>query len=166
MPEEIVSPVQVTEQPKEAPAQVVEEEFDAKRAMALIEKLRTEVKELKPKAKQAEELAAAQKQKEEAEMTELQKAAKRLAEVEAELKETRRTAQVATIAAKHNLPEVLASRLKGETPEELEADAEAIAKLLTQPEKPKNPAPGPVNPGSNGQTGGETDEQRRKRLFG
>ena len=156
---------QVAAQPNETPAQVEGEEFDAKRAMALIEKLRSEVKELKPKAKQAEELAAAVKAKEEAEMTELQKANKRLAELDAELTRERRNALVASIAAKHGLPERLATRLQGETPEELDADAVELAKLITPSETPKPKTPGPVNPGANG-TPGETWAQQKARITG
>jgi hypothetical protein len=155
--------VQATATPNETPAQVEGEKFDPERAMALIAKLRDQVKELTPKAKQAEALAAAQKQKEEAEMTELQKLNKRLAETESELVATRRASLAANIAAKVGLPAVFADRLKGETPEDMEADAKAILEALPKQSKPQ---PGPVaNPGMNGQVG-ETAAQRQARLFG
>jgi hypothetical protein len=147
------------------PAQADGEAFDAARAMALIEKLRTQVKELTPKAKQAEQLAAAVKAKEEAEMTEIQKLSKRLTEAESELKATRHAAQASDIAAKVGLPAALADRLKGETPEEMEADAKAILDALPKTET-KKPQPGPViNPGANGQPG-ETAAQMRQRITG
>ncbi len=144
-------------------AQVAEETFDAKRAMALIEKLRAEVKELRPKAKQAEELSAAQKAKAEAEMTEVQKLSARLAETETALKSERRTAQMSEIASRLGLPPALAKRLQGETPEEIEADAKALLETLPKPAKP---GPGIIpNPGSNATTG-PTDDQLRGILRG
>lgn len=143
------------------------EQFDAKRAMELIAKLRGEIKELKPRAKQAEELAAAQKARDEAEMTESQKLSKRLAETEAALRTERRNATAAGVAARVGLPGALAGRLQGETPEEMEADArailEALPKAAAPTEKPKTP--GPINPGANGQTG-ESPAERKTRLYG
>lgn len=38
---------------------------------------------------------------------------------------------VSTVARKFDLPETLAGRLRGETPEELEADAKALQALVT-----------------------------------
>lgn len=148
----------------EAPPQAEGEKFDAERAMALIEKLRNEVKELKPKAKKAEEFEAERAKREEAEMTELQKVAKRAAELEARLKAAERASTAQTIAAKVGLPAAFADRLKGETPDEMEADAKAILEALPKPTQ-KPATPGPVNPGANGKTG-ETKEQRDERLFG
>lgn len=169
MPDETQQAAQVAETTNEAQAQAAQgEAFDLPRAMTLIEKLRGEIKELKPKAKQAEELAQAQKQREEAEMTEVQKLSKRLAETETALKAERRAAQAAGIAAKFGLPAPLAERLKGETPEEMEADAKALLEALPKPQaqepaKPKTP--GPVNPGSNGKAE-ESAADRNARLNG
>lgn len=136
--------------PNETAPQAEAEKFDAERAMALIEKLRNEVKELKPKAKQAEELAALKAKQEEAEMTELQKVTKRAQELEAQLKAAQRATTANSIAAKVGLPAVFADRLKGETPEEMEADAKAILEALPKPAQ-KPTQPGPTNPGAQGE---------------
>lgn len=56
---------------------------------------------------------------------------------------------VRDVAAKHNLPPALAKRLTGSTPEELEADAKELAKLVAPaPTTPSSPAGG-LNPGDN-----------------
>ena len=47
---------------------------------------------------------------------------------EKELATERRTALVGRVAAKHKLPEAFSERLRGETEEELEADAKELAK--------------------------------------
>jgi hypothetical protein len=67
------------------------------------------------------------------------------------------------IAAKHGLPDMLADRLKGDTIEDLEADAVALMKTIPQP-KPAA-AHNPTNPGAQG-AAKETDAERRRRLFG
>ncbi len=139
-----------------------EEPFDAERAKALIDKLRGEIKDLKPKAKMAEELSEAEKKRKEAEMTELDRLTKQLEEAQAELKRSKLEVLKQAAAAKHSLPAELATRLQGETAEELDEDAAKLAKLI-----PKTPAPrvGPTNPG--GQSGEtETYEAKRKRLLG
>jgi hypothetical protein len=62
------------------------------------------------------------------------------------------------------LPAALATRLQGATPEELEADAKALAETLPKPQ-PKTPPTVPAtNPGQ--ANTGETDAQRRARLYG
>ena len=112
--------------------------------------------------KTAETVEAERKAKAEAEMTELQKAQARAAELEAELTKTKRASMQSEIAAKVGLPAKLASRLQGNTPEEMEADAKDI--LETLPKQPK-PTPGIAasNPGANGQAN-ETDAQKLARL--
>lgn len=57
--------------------------------------------------------------------------AQRVAELEAELQTARLSGLRATVAAKHNLPAELASRLTGSTEAELDADAQALAALVT-----------------------------------
>jgi hypothetical protein len=66
-------------------------------------------------------------------------------------------------AIKPGLPAVFTERLKGETPEELEKDAQAIIEALPKVKPGSNV--NPTNPNARGGSG-ETDEQRRKRLFG
>jgi len=138
-----------------------EEPFDAERAKALIDKLRGEIKDLKPKAKLAEELSETEKKRKEAEMTELERLSKQLKDAEAELSKTRLSVLQRDAAAKHNLPAELATRLKGETPEELEADAKALADLL--PKHKAQPTISPTNPGGNASPN-ETVDQMKARL--
>lgn len=59
------------------------------------------------------------------------------------------------VAVRHNLPEALAARLQGSTPEELEADAKALAALVTPQAPAAPPAPAPSNL-SEGPAGGRT----------
>lgn len=157
-PGEIPEP---NEQPAEKPTGMVE--IDA----AELEKIRKALKEANAEAakhrKAAEAAEAERKAKAEAEMTELQKVAKRAEELEAALKGERKARLQQEAAAKVGLPAKLASRLQGETPEELEEDAKAILESLPKPAKPQ---PGPVaNPGGNGQQG-ETLEQQLARIHG
>jgi membrane protein involved in colicin uptake len=113
--------------------------------------------------KAAEAIEAERKAKEEAELSETEKLRKHAAELEAELKAARIATLQRDAAAKLNLPAELAPRLKGETLEELEADARELAKLL--PKQPQQPHVAPTNPGG-GAAGQETYEQKVKRLLG
>ena len=139
------------------------EPVDAARAMATIEKLRAEIKELKPKARQAEELSEAEKKRKEAEMTEVQKLQAELEKSKAELKATQLIEMRRAAAAKVELPVAFADRLRGETPEELEEDAKKLLEAL--PKAPKIPALGATNPGT-GASQGETYEQQWARIHG
>ena len=162
MSEEPTEKVEVEEPAQDAEKLTPQEEpFDAERAKALIDKLRGEIKDLKPKAKMAEELSEAEKKRKEAEMTELDRLTKQLEDAQAELKRSKLEILKQAAAAKHNLPAELASRLQGDTPEELDEDAEKLAKLI-----PKTPAPhvGPTNPGGTASGGAETLEAKRARL--
>jgi DNA repair exonuclease SbcCD ATPase subunit len=142
------------------------EPFDKERAMATIRNLREQEKELKKAQKRLAELEDAEAKRKGEQLTELEKAqaAAKAAEDRArklELKDLQRQA-----AEKFSLPASLATRLQGETLEDLEKDAENLVKTLPKETKtaPKLP---PNNPGGNGSGGtGETDEQRRKRLLG
>jgi multidrug efflux pump subunit AcrA (membrane-fusion protein) len=139
------------------------EPYDAARAMLTIEKLRAEIKELKPKARQAEELTQAEQKRKEAEMTELQKLQAELEKARSELKRTQLDELKRQAAIKAELPLVFADRLRGETPEELEADAKLILGAL--PKAPKTPAVNPTNPGP-GASQGETVAQALARIHG
>jgi len=112
--------------------------------------------------KAAEAVEEERKAKMEAELSETEKLRKHAAELEAELKQAQLTALKQAAAAKHSLPAELATRLQGETAEELEEDAKKLAALL-----PKQPPPrvGPTNPGGQSE-GTETYEAKRKRLLG
>ena len=112
--------------------------------------------------KQVEAHEQAEQARKDAELSEMDKLKKQLAETEAKARQLERTSLQRQAAEQAKLPAALADRLKGETLEELTADAEALAKTLPKPTAPAVP---PTNPGGNGNTG-ETDAQRRARLYG
>jgi hypothetical protein len=147
----------------QTPSAPTEEEFDKTRAMALIEKLRGENRELAKAQKRLTDLEAAEKKRSEAEMTELQKTQKELDELRTQLQGEKLARMRQEAATKANIPAEFVDRLKGETPEELETDAQKVAETLKKL-KPGATSVNPTNPAATG--GGETDEQRRKRLFG
>jgi len=124
--------------------------------------LREANKEAAARRKRLEELEAAEAKRKEAEMTESEKATKRAQELEAKLKAYELAELQRAAAEKAGLPAQLAKRLQGSTAEELEADAKALAETLPKPQKPTVPG---TNPGVNG-SNGESDAERRKRLFG
>lgn len=118
----------------------------------------------KEAAAAAKKLAAYEKAEEErrqAELTDLQKAQDKAAKLEAELKAKELSIIRRDVAAKVGLPSVLADRLKGESPEEIEADAQALLETLPKSEK-KAPSINPTNPG--GATQSETTAQKKQRL--
>ena len=151
----------VVETPEKTTAETVavsKAEFDKMQAA-----LKEANKEAASRRKRLEELEAQEAQRKEAAMTETEKATKRAAELEAKLKAYERTEAQRKVAEKVGLPAALATRLQGETPEELEADAKALLETLPKPTKP---APGinATNPG-NASTQ-ETREQKKARLAG
>lgn len=107
-----------------------------------------------------EELEAEEAKRKQAAMTESEKAKAELGVIQAELTKLRRAELLRQVAEKVGLPAILAIRIMGETPEELEADAQELLKNVKQPDQPKQP--GPTNPG--GAKTGETNAERRKRL--
>jgi chromosome segregation ATPase len=158
MPEEIVT---TGETP--TPTTETVETFDKDRAMALIAKLRGEVKDLTPKARKADELEQAEAKRKEADMTELQKLQAKLTEAESRLKLEGKARLQREAAEKVGIPASFAKRLTGETPDELEADAKEILDTLPKSDK-KAPHLSATNPG--GATTGETLEQRLARIHG
>jgi len=156
----------VTETPKVTtapPAEIVtvppeqEPEKDAEFWKGKAKALDTENKR---NAKRLAELEAAEQARADAAKSELQKAQERADKAEAEMKAAKLEVQRRDIAAKYKVPEALASRIKGETPEEMEADAKVLLESL--PVKVP-PALEPTRPGDVGHPG-ETDAERRKRL--
>jgi hypothetical protein len=122
------------------------------------------------KAKQEEAASAAKKKAEAdalAENAEWQKLAEqRQAELDAaqtKVKAAELLEQKRQAASKHGIPEALIPRLQGETPEEMEADAEIVAALLKDPKKvPPNLSP--TNPSGDSSITGESEADRRRRL--
>ncbi len=134
--------------------------FDPERAMALIEKLQAENKELRPKAKLADELTAEQQKKKDAEMSDLEKANKRALELEEQLKAITRREMQRAAAEKAKLPMEFAERLKGETQEELEADAMKLLAVIPKAPALKTDA---TNPGAATQVA-KTHAERKAEL--
>jgi hypothetical protein len=114
--------------------------------------------------KQAEAFEQAETKRKEAELSEMEKLQKRLAETEAEANRLRLEGLQRQAAEKAGLPASLAARLQGATLEELEADAAALAETLPKPQPTTPPTVPATNPGAAQQ--GETDAQRRARLYG
>lgn len=152
---------------------------DPARAYAEIQKVREEAKKSREalatigaeRKKQADAAEAEARKKLEDEKQFQQLAEKYKAEAEA-MKAEAEAAKLAAlrveVAAKVGIP-ALAARLVGKTDAELTADAEALKALLApaQDEKKQQRQPGSsTTPAGGARPQGETDEQRRARLFG
>lgn len=145
-------------------APVVEaEEFDKERALETIKKLRQFEKQSKALEKKLADYESKEREREEAKLSETDKLKRQLAEKDAALRSLERAAMQRKAAEAAGLPSAFAERLKGETPEELEADANALKEVLP---KAQPPNVGATNPGSNATGQGETYEQRRARIYG
>lgn len=159
----VVQDTTPTSQP--TPSDATEEHFDEARAMDLIKKLRDEVKALKGKAKKADDYEAAEQQRKDAELSEVDKLRKKLSETEAALTARTREALQRDVAARVGIPASLASRLAGDTAEDMEKDAKAILDEIQKVAKPAAPALGATNPGSSA-SAQETTAQKKARLMG
>ena len=159
-PETPVEPKELESKSSPAPSAEKEEEFDKERAMNTIHSLREQEKQWKKDKKELENFKAEDAKRKEAEMSDLEKAQKKAAQLEADLKAERLQNLKLKVAGKYQLPESLANRLQGETEDELDADAKALAELLPKQQKAaKLPVTDPAEPEK-----GETDQQRRTRL--
>lgn len=96
----------------------------------------------------------------EAEMTEIELANKRAQELEVKVRQLEISRLQHDIAAKVGLPAILADRLKGETPEELEADAKLL--LEAQPKQKAAPNTGATNPGGSAKTEPDFDVEHAR----
>lgn len=135
--------------------------FDAERAKSLIETLRGEVKALKPKAKAADDYERQVKAQKDAELSEVERLKKELSEMANQYEAVKRREMAAKVAAQYGLPAPLAERLKGNSEEEMAADAAELAKAL--PKQAANISP--TNPGNQAATT-ETEAQKRARIYG
>lgn len=178
--------VEMTEEPKEPEKTEAKADTPAKSETELeLERTRDALKKANKEAaerrKRLEELEAKEKQRAEAEMTEAEKMQTRLKELEAvkneiesKLKQKEyedlqlKTAKA--VAKKLEIPfdkvETFVTRLRGNTEEELAADAELMFAVLKpqEPEKPKQPKQPVTNPGPGEK--GETKAQVRARTLG
>ena len=110
--------------------------------------------------KKLEKFEQEEAKRKEAEMTEIELANKRAQELEAKVRQLEMNRLQHDIAAKVGLPAIYADRLKGETPEELEADAKLL--LEAQPKQKAAPNTGATNPGEKAGSG-DTFEDAHKR---
>jgi len=133
--------------------------FNAQRAMELVEKYETEAKEARKAVKRLAELEAEAKKRSDAELTEVEKLKKENDELKQRLTNVERREMQSRIATKVGLPGAFASRIQGETEDDMETDAKALLAAMPPQVAPKLP---PTNPG-NPQTS-ESDADRRKRL--
>lgn len=101
----------------------------------------------------------AEKKRIEAEMTEMEKMQKRAEEAESKWKEYETKENKRKIAQEVGLPLELADRIRGETPEEMKADAQTLLAVV-----PKAPKISATNPGQNATGQSETDEEALRRI--
>lgn len=139
------------------------EPFDAERAKATIEKLRGFEKEARAAQKKLEAYEKAERERKDAELSETEKLKRELAAAQAQLKASQLDNMKRTIAAAVGLPAPLAARLQGDDEETLKADALALLESLPKAE-PKKPTLPVTNPGNNA-GGGDTEAQRRARIY-
>lgn len=150
------------EQKKELIAEVdevIDDDFDKERAMDTIKKLREFEKKSKTLEKKLLAYEEAEKQRKEADLSEAEKAKKRADEAESKLKELEIKEQRRTIAEEIGLPLEFADRIRGETPEDMKADAQAFLDKM-----PKVPKISTTNPGNNANGRAETDIERLQRI--
>ena len=148
---------------EEADKKALEDEaFDKDRAMKTIQAQREENKALKARAKIADQLEAEAKKRADAELSETERLKKENEEIKAENAKNQDRLMRQEAINKAGLPADFAKRLTGNTAEELEADAMALAKTLPQLKiAPKLP---PTNP-PGGKTI-ETKQEQHDRVFG
>lgn len=110
------------------------------------------------------ELEAEEKRK--AEMTEAQRLKEERDTFERQAKSLERAQRQRDAADKAGLPLMFAERLKGETPEELEADAKALLEAMPKAPAKQQGKIGNNAPGEKAVAGELTDDERRAFLFG
>ena len=151
------------EEPKKEPIaevdEIIDDDFDKERAMDTIKKLREFEKKSKTQEKKLLAYEEAEKQRKEADLSEAEKAKKRADEAESKLKELEIKEQRRTIAEEIGLPVEFADRIRGETPEDMKADAQAFLDKM-----PKVPKISTTNPGENANGRAETDIERLHRI--
>ena len=121
-----------------------QDEWEPERAKALIAKLRERDKEATKLEKRLAAIEKAEQEREKVRLAEegkwkelAEKREQELATEKAERKRVELEAARRIIGLNHGLPDALAARLQGETPEEIEADAQALLPLIaTEQRKP------------------------------
>jgi len=135
------------------------DDFDKERAMATIKKLREFEKKAKALEKQVSDYEAKEKERRDAELSEIERAKSKLAETQAELDSLRKEQMRAKVAREVGLPDVIAERIQGDDEETMMEDAKRLAEALPKPKPMSVTNPGAVSKG-------ETDDQRRARIWG
>ena len=137
---------QTEENPKEEIKEEVPEEepFDKERAMATIKNLRKYEKDAAKLAKELESYKQKEEERRKAELSEIDRLKLEKQEAEQKLHTLTLEKQRREIAEKVKLPFGLADRIKGETPEEMEADAKQLFEQLPK----ATPKTGITNPGA------------------
>lgn len=139
--------------------------FDPARAQALIDKLREEVKALKPKAQKAEEYEEELRKAEEAKLSEVDRLKREAERLQAQLQAVQLQTLKSNVAMKHNIS-AWADRLVGNTEEELEADALRIVALTKPDDKEKGKKVGKETNPADPSYVTATPAERKKAIFG
>ena len=121
------------------------DDFDKERAMATIKKLREQEKKAIKLEKELNVFREQEEQRKLGEMSEIDRLKLEKQEADRKLYQLTQEKLRHDIAKKVNLPEGLADRIKGETPEEIESDALSLLESLPKPGAPKTSA---TNPGA------------------
>lgn len=159
--------VEMTEQPAEVEpeteqqdaAEVGGDDFDKERAMATIKKLREFEKKAKALEKQVSDYEAKEKERRDAELSEIERTKQQLAEAQEQVNSLRKEQMRAKVAKEVGLPDVIAERIQGDDEETMLEDAKRLAEALPKPKPMSVTNPGAVSKG-------ETDDQRRARIWG
>ncbi|GAY12042.1 hypothetical protein [Pseudonocardia sp. N23] len=106
-----------------------QEPFDAERAMEKIRKTNSENAGLRKRLKELEQFETAAKAAEDAKKSETQRFTEQLADANRRAEEAELGRLRERVARRAQLPDELADRLRGNTEEELTADAKALAAL-------------------------------------
>jgi hypothetical protein len=142
-----------------AKADLEAEAFDKERAMNTIKNLREIEKQAKKDAAELATFKAEEQKRKDAALTEEERLKKQLAELE----QSNRNTMAENVALAAGLPPELATRLKGNTRAELEADAAELVKLIPANAQKIAPKINTTNPAN--ATQNETLEQQKVRLF-
>jgi hypothetical protein len=167
--------VETTEKPKAEPQAELEQpkpnqdaspasdepegEWDQQRAMDTIHKLREIEKQSKKDAKELARLKAEEQKRIEAQMTEQERLQKERDELASKAAKLEADILRRDVIAETGLPSQLADRLRGDSREDLVADALELLKLLPKTKSTQSV----TNPG--GASSDETEAQMRERLY-
>jgi hypothetical protein len=162
MPEEIKQEGATPEVVAEVKTETVETKV-TESAEDLARRLRNKEEEAARLHKKVEKFEADEAERKKSAMTEKEQAEERAQKAEAKARELETKQAQRDAAEKVGLPTAFADRIKGDTPEAMEADARML--LENMPKAPKKPGPTPASsPAEGGQA--TTDDERRKFLFG